>query len=130
MEVAASSNKGFSLIELLVALVIIGVSIISLMQLSITVLNNNLRNEIRNTAIELLSSHVNDLASEPFDNLTVGSFTSTVYSVIRSIKEKFTILDNITLQPVGNVKVINSKIVWKFRGNEYNYKITTVVVKK
>jgi len=130
MAIGVKSNRGFSLLELMVALVIIGISIISLMQLSVAVLNNNLRNDIRNAAIEILSGHVNDLVSEPFDNISIGSYTLTKYKIIRSIKKKFTILDNITFQPIGSIKIIDSKVKWKFRDREYQYKITTVVAKE
>lgn len=130
MAVSVKSNRGFSLLELMVALVIIGVSIVSLMQLSITVLNNNLRIDVRNKAIEILSNHVYDLVSKPFDKISVGNDNFTRESIIRSFKEKYTIFDNITFQPAGNLKIVDSKIEWRFRGNTYSYKITTVVAKK
>lgn len=130
MAIDVKANKGFSLLELMVALVIIGISIVSLMQLSVAVLNNNLRNNIRNAAIEILSNHVYDLVSKPFDKISTGTSSFTKKDIIRSYKEQYTIFDNITFQPLGNLKIINSKIEWKFRNRTYFYKITTVVAKK
>jgi len=124
----AKSNNGFSLIELLVAMVIIGISIIGLMEMSAVVMNNNLKNEIRNTAIEILSNHVSDLSSKPYDNVPVGVLTKVETEAIRNYKEQFTIVDNITLLSSG-YKNIASKISWNYRNKSYNYTTNTVVTK-
>ncbi len=129
MAISVKSNKGFSLLELMVALVIIGISIVSLMQLSVAVLNNNLRNDIRNAAIEILSNHVYDLVSEPFDKISVGIDNFTRTRIIRSFWEKYNIFDNVT-KPMNNFVIIDSKVKWKFKGKTYTYEITTVVAKK
>jgi len=124
----AKSNNGFSLIELLVAMVIIGISIIGLMEMSAVVMNNNLKNEIRNTAIEILSNHVSDLSSRPYDNVPVGVLTKVETEAIRNYNEQFTIVDNITLLSSG-YKNIASKISWNYRNKSYNYTTNTVVTK-
>jgi prepilin-type N-terminal cleavage/methylation domain-containing protein len=123
------SNKGFSLIELLVALVIIGVSIMGLMEMSIIVMDNNLRNEIRNKAIETLSNHVSNLTSMNYDNVSEGTSTISDNEKIRNFQKQFTIIDNVTSNATSS-KNITSKINWTYRGKSYNYTMDTVVNKE
>ncbi len=124
----AKSNRGFSLIELLVAMVIIGVSVTGLMELSAVVMDNNLKNEIRNTAVEILSDHVNDLSNRPYNNVPTGVLTQVEIKAIRNFYERFTIIDNITVFSSG-YKNIASKISWNYRNKNYNYTTDTVVNK-
>ena len=124
----AKSNRGFSLIELLVAMVIIGVSVMGLMEMSTVVMDNNLKNEIRNTAVEILSDHVNDLSNRPYNNVPVGVLTQVEIKTIRNFYERFTIVDNITVFSSG-YKNIASKISWNYRNINYNYTTDTVVNK-
>ena len=122
----AKSNKAFTLIELLVAIVIIGISIMGLMEMSIVVMDNNLRNEIRNKAVETLSNHVNSLTTNSYDNITTATTTDT--EKIRNFDEQFNISDNVTTDSSGS-KNITSTISWTYRGINYSYTIDTVVNK-
>ncbi len=124
--VNVKSNRAFTLIEMLVAIVIIGISIMGLMEMSIVVMNNNLRNEIRNKAVETLSNHVNNLTTNSYDNITTGTITDI--EKIRNFDEQFTISDNVTTDSSGS-KNIQSTINWTYRGINYSYTIDTVVNK-
>ena len=133
------SNKAFSLIEVLVAIVIIGISIMGLMEMSIVVMKNNLRNEMRNKAVEVLDNHLRDLTSRGYYNIRklIKSGTESMIihyppynESVRNIKVKFEVIDNITRINNDNALNINSEVKWKCCGKDYSYEVETVVTKE
>lgn len=121
-------NKGFTLVELLVSMAIIAICVIGLMNLSIAIMRNNVRNEIRNKGIEVLTNYVDNMTNQSFDDITVGNFTDTDNAKIRSFSLTYTISGSVT-NPSTNEKDINATINWTYRGRNYNYNIETVVTK-
>ena len=126
------SNKAFSLIEVLVAIVIIGISIMGLMEMSIVVMKNNLRNEMRNKAVEVLDNHLRDLTSRGYYNIKklVGIRHDADNESVRNINVKFEIVDNITENTLTNTLNISSKVTWKCCGEDYSYEVETVVTRE
>ena len=133
------SNKAFSLIEVLVAIVIIGISIMGLMEMSIVVMKNNLRNEMRNKAVEVLDNHLRDLTSRGYYNIRklIKSGTESMIihyppynESVRNIKVKFEVVDNITRINNDNALNINSEVKWKCCGKDYSYEVETVVTRE
>ena len=122
-------NKGFTLVELLVSMVIIAICVIGLMNLSIVIMRNNVRNEIRNKGIEIVTNYVDNVTNQSFDDITVGNFTDTASEQIR---EKLLFTYNISgdvTNPSTDEKDINATISWTYREKNYNYNIETVVTK-
>ena len=130
------SNKAFSLIEVLVAIVIIGISIMGLMEMSIVVMKNNLKNEMRNKAVEVLDNHLRDLTSKGYYNIRklIEAGTGIIYDEdnesVRNINVKFEIVDNITENTLTNTLNISSEVKWKCCGKDYSYEVETVVTRE
>ncbi len=130
MAQAVKSNKAFTLIEMLVAMIIIGISIMGLMEISVVVMNNNLKNEIRNKAVETLSNHVSSITGMGYDGIQdVNGKVSCDNETIRNFKEQFTIVDNISTDSSAESKNITSTISWMYKGQSYDYTINAVVSK-
>ncbi len=66
-------GRGFSLIEMLVALLILSFSMLGLMNLSVTSIQVNMQNDVRNTAIRLTNEMAEILLAQPIDNLQSGN---------------------------------------------------------
>ncbi len=126
VKLSRKNNRAFTLVEMLVALVIILISIMALMKTSIVVMRNNLRNEIRNKAIEVLSNHVDALTGSKY--ISIVSDNISVTKPIRNFQETFNITDNVIDN--NSSKYINSTVNWDYSGKSYSYKIETVVSKK
>jgi Tfp pilus assembly protein PilV len=62
------STKGFSLIELMIALVILQVSLLGLLSVMVTSISSNLDNEVRNTAIRLTTQTAEAIYSLDFED--------------------------------------------------------------
>ena len=132
-------NKGFTLVELLVSMAIIAICVIGLMNLSITIMRNNVRNEIRNKAVEIVTNTVDNITSSgilDFDNTTtidIVNFVGNGGNVTGQVREKllftYTISGNVTTSPSTKEKNITATISWTYREKNYNYNIETVVTK-
>lgn len=70
-----SCNKGFSLIEMMIALFILTVAVLGLLDLTITSIKTNMQNDIRNTAVRLTSQTAEVLLARPFSTTTTCGIT-------------------------------------------------------
>lgn len=68
-------SRGFSLVEMMIALFILSVSILALLSLTVTSVQVNLQNDIRNTAIRLTNQTAEILLVQPFGNVVSGGLT-------------------------------------------------------
>ena len=68
MAASAANNKGFSLIELLVAVVILLVSLLGLLAALMNTISANLDDELRNNAVRLTSQTAEALHGLPIDD--------------------------------------------------------------
>ena len=75
MGVTVRNNKGFSLIELMVAVVIIAVSMLALSSVMINAINVNLGNDLRNTAMRLTQQTAEILLALPIESISSCGLT-------------------------------------------------------
>lgn len=73
--VKSNNKKGFSLIELMIALFIITVAVLGLLTLTITSIQTNMQNDIRNTATRLTSQTAEILLARPIDTISTCGIT-------------------------------------------------------
>jgi len=127
MVIVRLSKKAFTLIEMLVAIVIIGISIIGLMEMSVITMRNNVKNEIRNSAIRVLTNHINKIRAEEYEDIKTTIKEKVVK--IRNFSVTFTLSDIVSEKTYNSkqYKVVDSTISWNYLGKSYNYTIHTVV---
>jgi len=77
MVITVRNNKGFSLIELLIALVILQLSLLGLLAVMTNSINANLNNEFRNTAIRLTAQTAEALYGVSFNDNWATDTTGT-----------------------------------------------------
>jgi prepilin-type N-terminal cleavage/methylation domain-containing protein len=85
---AVSNNRGFSLIELLVAMFIIAISMMALLSSILTGMSANLQNDMRDTAIRITNATAEAILSLPQDDaeLSPGSHTRTTGNTAQDLK--------------------------------------------
>lgn len=69
MEAPAGNSKGFSLVEMLVAVVIIAFTLLALCSAMVNAISANLGNELRNTAVRLTNQTAEVLLALPIDSI-------------------------------------------------------------
>jgi len=91
------NQKGVTLVEVMIALVIMLVVFMGLIQASILSINSNLRNEIRDEAVRIASEYMSRAKSTPIDTLTttvcptLTTTTATVNRGFRNLTQPYTV---------------------------------------
>jgi len=75
MTASVQSDKGFSLVEMMIAMVIIMFSLLALSSAVITAIGVNLGNELRNTAARLTGQTAEVMLALPVDNISTCGLT-------------------------------------------------------
>jgi type IV pilus assembly protein PilV len=122
------NKKGVTLIEMMIALVILLVVSLALMQTAIIGMNVNLQNVLRDEAVNIAEMRMNQLRSLPFELVTAGTETPVARN-FRGFTE--------TYNPARTISTINANskqiaimVSWTYRGQTYNHGITTIVRKQ
>lgn len=120
-------SNGFTLIEFLVAIVILMVGLLGLLQTINLSLQHNLTTQLRNEAVSVADDFMSREISKTFDLISTStgvfpmnrkvSTSSVIYTVQRSGAS------------VSNSKQINVVVAWNYKGKQYQHETTAVVSK-
>jgi type IV pilus assembly protein PilV len=130
MALHANLNEaGFTLIEFLVAIVIMMVGLLGLLQTVNLAYSHNLVTEFRNEAVMLADEQMVIEKSKGFDLISTG--TTNVKSIsrnFRSASKTYTVTKVGSV--VGDLKAINITISWTYKGTPYSSAIYSVASPK
>lgn len=121
-----SDRNGFTLIEFLVALVILMVGLLGLLQTINLAVDQNLGNVFRNEAVMVVDDAMMRKRAKSFDSLSTGTKFVIYSTQVRGIPKKFNLtekVDSITT----NSKQISIEASWTKKNNTYNHSATSVV---
>lgn len=112
-----SGSGGFSLLEMLVALVILSVSILAMTSVTLTSIKTNLHNDIRNAAIRLTSETAEQILAEPIDSAVSGTADRNLklrgkdypFRVVRAVQ-------NLT----NDLRQVVITVQYNYRGQQYS----------
>lgn len=126
---AFSNNHGFTLIEVLVAMVIMMVGLVGLLQSINIATEHNLRNYLRDEAVRIGNEKMRDDVTLPFAAITsnTGSFTMT--RRVRTGTKAFAVKRTVTGLPAAapTSKKVDIEIRWAFKGNTYRHTLYRIV---
>jgi len=111
------NDKGFTIIEVLIAMVIFAVGILGLTKMQITSINTNADAGRYTEGSTWGVSKIEDIIATAYDdatlnNGTTGTLTHGIYSVA------WTITDSV---PIPNVKNINIVVTWDVKGKTKSF---------
>lgn len=132
--IALHSKNGMTLIEVLIALLILMVVSLAVMQTALVATNANLRNSLRDEAVNIVDLRINELSSEAtgtyFDS---GDLAVVVNYNETPISRSFRAF-SVSYQPTRTVTSINPdtkqitmSVAWLFRGQNYTHSVTTIM---
>jgi prepilin-type N-terminal cleavage/methylation domain-containing protein len=128
METPAGNSSGFSLVELLVAVVIIAFTLLALCSAMVNAISANLGNELRNTAVRL-TNH----ASYTYDSSNACLGIDTDYQKyprpvqsVKGFQQSFNIIWNITSLS-DNLRQVTITVAYRHR--EEHFENSAVIYK-
>jgi type IV pilus assembly protein PilV len=132
--ISKSNNSGFTLLEVLVAVVILMVGLLGVMKALNLAIQTNLQNEMRTQGSMIGEAQMAKIKSLPFANITGATEkTFTVPVNMRSAIVTYTVTKKIDSIPSGAVspttKRVNVGVSWITRGNHHDYVVSSVVSK-
>jgi len=124
----SQNNKGFTLVEFLVAIVILMVGLLGLLQAVNVALNSNMQNQLRNEAVIVGDRAMAHELAKGFDAVsTTTRFINDERRVLNAFKN-FSVARN----PDGpkdfqNSKEIRFEVSWRYKGVRYTHDAGGVV---
>jgi type IV pilus assembly protein PilV len=124
------NNIGFTLIEVMVAIVIMMVGMLGLLQSINIAMEYNLKNHLRDEAVYVGEKYMNIQRGKAFDTLSSTYGTRYEPSKVRGTGKLYSI--DMSTQPfsadtVTPVKQLTIVVKWTYRGVEYQNRVTAPV---
>lgn len=117
-------NSGFTLVELLAAMVIMLVGLLGLLQSVNIAMEYNLKNQMRNEVARVAQDAMNDMRSRPFDS--VSSTTRIVPTTLRNINRNYTVIRSIGSTGTAASKTYQVDVRWLYKNVSTTHSVMTV----
>lgn len=130
--VRLNSRRGFSLVEMMIALVILSVAILGMTSVTLMTIRTNIENDLRNAVVRVTSEVAENLVSMPIDDVVATPTgtpeirqvsirgTNVPFSVIRvvtSLSNDLRQIDITVSYSSKGVTKTNSAVVYKHRAS-------------
>lgn len=146
LQIVLPNKKGFTLIEVMIAMVVSLLVFFALMQTALVSIDSNMKNNLRDEAANIAAMRMEQARNLRFtqsvDNLTTdiddgtltgaacpagfGTVGTRIDRDIRSVTG-FDFCTNRTVTVIdSNTKRVTIRVGWKWRGEDFNHNISTV----
>lgn len=122
------NQSGFTLIEIMIAFVIILIVMLGLLNLTAQVTEVGVRNAIRDEAVRLAEEIMDQERAKPFDDIGKPPTINKRTRKIRNVSFEYEY--SVSAQPNSNdanIKIITVEISWDYRGKQYTHSISSIV---
>jgi type IV pilus assembly protein PilV len=120
-----SNNQGFSLIEVMVAIVILMVGLLGLLQTANLAMEQNVKNMFRSEAVRIADSRMSGLKSLPYDNMTANNIW-LVPSRLRGFTKNYTMITQTSLIPGSVSKELVVSVRWEYKGYSTSQELRSI----
>lgn len=129
-----TDKKGISLVEVMIALVVLLLVSLALMQTAMVSIDANMKNVLRDEAVGIAEMRMNEARNTPFDSLVSDGADIPITRNIRSITNfPYTTRMTVTNLNTDNRQVdirdrqVDIRVGWAWKGENYTHNITTIV---
>ncbi len=126
-------ERGMTLIEVLMALMLLAIVSLALIQSSLVAMKTNVINELRDEGVRVAEERMNKLRITPFNDPShdmdvtyPGSVTDSVTRRIRAVDRQYTI-SKIVSKVDDNNRQVTLKVTWSYGTMNYQHVVSTIV---
>lgn len=127
MTCVSLNNKGFTLVEFLVAIVILMVGMLGLLQTVNVAINSNLQNQLRNEAVVVADRAMAHELAKGFDAVSTSTKNDSAERRVLSGFKNFSV--SRTGSSFQNSKEIRFEVSWRYKGARYTHNAGGLVSK-
>ena len=122
-----NNKKGFTLIELMVAMAILFISMTAILDFIVQYHRINLENTMRNEAIRVAEARIENLRNTNFSTLATGSEPAPgVQRIIRNLTVDYQVAW--TISPLStNSTAVQVNVTWSFKGFNHRHDASTII---
>lgn len=117
-----SSSRGFTLVELLMALLILTVGLLGLLQSIEVAFQHKARNLMREEAVQLAEEQLNDLKVLRYDNVT-ANYEHPVYRRVAGSDRRFLVRKQCEKRDGADAKKLTVAVEWSFKNISTRHEI-------
>lgn len=122
------NNRGVTLVEVMIALVIMLVVFMGLIQASLLSIDSNLRNELRDEAVRIGSESMARSRSVAWATLVPGSSTdTTVRRTFRNLSQDFTVTQAVAPLLDASNKQVTITVSYTYRDDVNTFRLNSIV---
>ncbi len=115
-------RRGFTLVEMMVAILLLGVGMMALAALTTTVTRANVQSSSRTVASSLAQERMERFRTEPYATIAAGNDARMVDGVAYS--RTWTVATN---DPAPGLKTVSVTVSWSTRGKPHSSTLTTIL---
>ena len=120
-------KKGMTLVEVMIALLVLLVVSLALMQTALVSIDANMTNILRDEAVSIAEMRMNQARNIPFDTLVSDGADIPIARNVRNIMG-FTYTTRMTVNNLNlDNRQIDITVGWAWKGQNYTHNITTIV---
>lgn len=123
-----NNNDGFTLIEFLVAIVILSVGLLGLLQSVNYAISTNMQTQLRDEATRLADERMATEKSKVFDAISTTQRAEKVEVNVMNTFKNYSVVKNASLLTT-NTKNVQISIVWRYKSEKYNHVISSLVTR-
>jgi len=118
-------HAGFTLIEVMIALVILSIGILALVKLQISAIQGNTLSQNMTTAVSLAEQRVEQLKDTPYAQIP-PSESVTVTAANRNFTRQVTVTDS---SPLLNTKTVSVLVTWQDKAKTHTVPLIVIIAK-
>src|ERR687895_777695 len=123
LKATTSIEEGFTLIEIMIALVVLSVGLVALAGLQISAIRGNAFSKRMTTAVSIANEKMEQLKNSPYANILSESSIQVTQSNMNFTRQ-VTVTNN---SPLPNTKTVTVMITWSDTSKSHSVPITTII---
>ena len=130
MPTAVRKNSGFTLVEAMVAIVILFISMMALLWALSMAVQHNMQNLMMNEAVKIADDQMNSLRTDKaFADLVTDATGVSVFRIFRNSKIEYKVTWAVQdLSAASNhSRVIQVNVNWKWKNSDHRHAISSIV---